>query len=115
MRKSIPERGAPWETIRRELESFGKGDADWRSARTAVYVFNPGEDVMRVVKDAYAMYQSENGGPGSRTAQQPPRTELRTLSSMRTACSGSNQTWRSWTSSVVPPRERSGFRRASKG
>ncbi len=64
MGKSIPEKGANWETVRRELESFGKGDADWRSARTAVYVFNPGEDVMRVAKDAYALYQSENAlGP----------------------------------------------------
>ena len=64
MRKSIPDKGAPWDAIQRELESFGKGDADWRSARTAVYVFNPGEDVMRVAKDAYAMYQSENAlGP----------------------------------------------------
>ena len=64
MRKSIPEKGASWDVIRSELESLGKADADWRSARTAVYVFNPGEDVMRVAKDAYAMYQSENAlGP----------------------------------------------------
>ncbi len=43
---------------------MGQNDANWRGARTAVYVFNPGEDVMRVAKDAYAMYQSENGlGP----------------------------------------------------
>ena len=64
MEKSIPEKGASWETVRRELESFGKGDADWRSARTAVYVFNAGEDVLRVAKDAYALYQSENAlGP----------------------------------------------------
>jgi glutamate/tyrosine decarboxylase-like PLP-dependent enzyme len=64
LRKSIPENGASWDAIRKELESLGKSDADWRSARTAVYVFNPGEDVMRVAKDAYAMYQSENAlGP----------------------------------------------------
>ncbi|MBW2280516.1 MAG: aspartate aminotransferase family protein [Deltaproteobacteria bacterium] len=64
MGKSIPEKGASWETVRHELESLGKGDADWRSARTAVYVFNAGEDVLRVAKDAYALYQSENAlGP----------------------------------------------------
>ena len=64
MSKSIPEQGASWDAVRRELESFGKGDADWRSARTAVYVFNAGEDVLRVAKDAYALYQSENAlGP----------------------------------------------------
>ncbi len=64
VRKSIPEQGASWDVIRQELENLGKSDADWRAARTAVYVFNPGEDVMRVAKDAYAMYQSENAlGP----------------------------------------------------
>jgi len=46
------------------MEAMGAGDVDWRSARTAVYIFNAGEDVLRVAKDAYAMYQSENGlGP----------------------------------------------------
>jgi glutamate/tyrosine decarboxylase-like PLP-dependent enzyme len=46
------------------MQEMSRGDADWRNARTAVYVFNPGEDVLRVAKEAYAMYQSENGlGP----------------------------------------------------
>ena len=43
---------------------LGKGDVDWRSAKTAVYVFNAGEDVLQVAKEAYSLYQSENGlGP----------------------------------------------------
>ena len=63
-RKTLPERGSDWTTLQTRMREMGRRDVDWRSARTAVYVFNPGEDVMRVAKDAYAMYQSENGlGP----------------------------------------------------
>ena len=66
MRTAIPENGKSWEALRAEMIEFGKGDVDWRAARTAVYVFNPGEDVMQVAKDAYALYQSENGlGPAA--------------------------------------------------
>lgn len=57
----IPEKGSSWQEVRDALENAGKNDVDWRDARTAVYVFNPGEDVMQVAKEAYAMYQSENG------------------------------------------------------
>jgi sphinganine-1-phosphate aldolase len=63
-RTSIPERGRDWESLRDEMLALSREDADWRNARTAVYVFNAGEDVLRVAKEAYAMYQSENGlGP----------------------------------------------------
>jgi glutamate/tyrosine decarboxylase-like PLP-dependent enzyme len=63
-RISLPQKGRDWEGLREEMLDLAQGDADWRNARTAVYVFNAGEDVLRVAKDAYAMYQSENGlGP----------------------------------------------------
>ena len=66
MRKAIPESGQSWDALRAEMIEFGEGDVDWRGARTAVYVFNPGEDVMQVAKEAYALYQSENGlGPAA--------------------------------------------------
>ncbi len=58
---SIPEKGSSWEEVREALIRVGRDDVDWRDGRTAVYVFNPGEDVMQVAKDAYALYQSENG------------------------------------------------------
>jgi sphinganine-1-phosphate aldolase len=58
---SMPEKGSSWEEVREALVHAGRDDVDWRDARTAVYVFNPGEDVMQVAKDAYALYQSENG------------------------------------------------------
>jgi sphinganine-1-phosphate aldolase len=63
-RPALPEKGTDWAALRSRMEAMGSDDADWRNARTAVYVFNAGEDVLRVAKDAYSMYQSENGlGP----------------------------------------------------
>jgi len=64
LRRDLPEKGTDWETLRERLVSLGARDADWRRARTAVYVFNAGEDVLQVAKEAYALYQSENAlGP----------------------------------------------------
>jgi len=66
MRTTLPERGTDWTTLRAELEALGEDDVDWRHARTAVYVFNAGEDVLAVAKEAYALYQSENAlGPAA--------------------------------------------------
>ncbi|MEM7412642.1 MAG: aspartate aminotransferase family protein [Myxococcota bacterium] len=66
MRTELPKRGTDWTTLKNELVEFGKHDVDWRSARTAVYVFNAGEDVLSVAKEAYALYQSENAlGPAA--------------------------------------------------
>ncbi|MCP3985211.1 MAG: aminotransferase class V-fold PLP-dependent enzyme [bacterium] len=62
----MPASGTDWDTLREQMVDLGKGDVDWRAARTAVYVFNAGEDVLRVAKEAYALYQSENGlGPAA--------------------------------------------------
>ena len=60
----LPEKGQDWPAIKAMLESRGAGDAKWRDGKTAVYVFNAGEDVERVQKEAYAAFMSENGlGP----------------------------------------------------
>ena len=60
----MPQKGLSWETIKTMLAERGAGDARWRDGRTAVYVFNPGEDVERVQKEAYTAFMSENGlGP----------------------------------------------------
>lgn len=65
-RFQLPEKGTDWSSLREQLVERGQGDVDWRGARTAVYVFNAGEDVLQVAKDAYALYQSENAlGPGA--------------------------------------------------
>ena len=63
-RPVLPDHGTDWEALRERLVALGTRDADWRHARTAVYVFHAGDDVLRVAKEAYALYQSENAlGP----------------------------------------------------
>lgn len=64
MSTEMPQAGTPWETLRAEMIDRGAGDAKWRDGKTAVYVFNAGEEVTRVQKEAYTLYMSENGlGP----------------------------------------------------
>ncbi|MFK7897300.1 MAG: aspartate aminotransferase family protein [Myxococcota bacterium] len=65
-RASLPAEGEAWELLEERLKGLGKDDIDWRNQRTAVYVFHPGEDVLKVAKEAYAIYQSENAlGPAA--------------------------------------------------
>ncbi len=60
----MPEKGRAWSDLRDEMIDRGSGDAKWRDGKTAVYVFNAGEDVAAVQKEAYTLYMSENGlGP----------------------------------------------------
>lgn len=60
----MPKTGTSWPDIQKELKKRGSDDAKWRDGKTAVYVFNAGEDVEQVQKEAYAAFQSENGlGP----------------------------------------------------
>lgn len=64
MRISMSETGRDWPTLKAEMIDRGSRDARWRDGRTAVYVFNAGEDVAAVQKEAYTLYMSENGlGP----------------------------------------------------
>ena len=64
MRMSLPQSGSDWPSLKAEMVERGSGDAKWRDGKTAVYVFNAGEDVAQVQKEAYALYMSENGlGP----------------------------------------------------
>ena len=60
----MPEKGRGWDEVRAEMAARGGGDVDWRSGKTAVYVFNAGEDVHHIQHEAYGLYMSENGlGP----------------------------------------------------
>ena len=45
-RPEIPEKGSSWSELRERLDALGKNDVDWRTARTAVYVFHAGDDVL---------------------------------------------------------------------
>ena len=60
----MPELGRPWPEIKSDMTARGAADAKWRDGRTAVYVFNAGEDIAAIQKEAYAAFMSENGlGP----------------------------------------------------
>lgn len=60
----MPEKGRSWPEVKADLVERGGSDAKWRDGKTAVYVFNAGEDIAQVQKEAYAAYMSENGlGP----------------------------------------------------
>lgn len=60
----MPEQGRAWDEVKADMMDRGGGDAKWRDGRTAVYVFNAGEEIAQIQKEAYTAYMSENGlGP----------------------------------------------------
>jgi len=60
----FPKTGKSWDIVKAELIERGGSDAKWRDGKTAVYVFNAGEDIAQVQHEAYCAYMSENGlGP----------------------------------------------------
>ncbi len=64
MRKTLPNSGADWDQLKAQMEEIGSGDMDWRNGRTGMYVFYAGDDVLKVAKEAYTMFMSENAlGP----------------------------------------------------
>ena len=64
MLKNMPQESQEWPALKEDMVKRGGADAKWREGKTAVYVFNAGEDVAQVQKEAYALYMSENGlGP----------------------------------------------------
>lgn len=62
----LPATGRPWDEVRTDLLERGRGDAKWRDGKTAVYVFNAGDEIAAIQKEAYTAYMSENGlGPAA--------------------------------------------------
>ncbi|THD64278.1 pyridoxal-dependent decarboxylase [Phenylobacterium sp.] len=62
----LPPRGTDWATLKARMADYATGDVRWREGKTAVYVFNAGPEVEQVQKEAYALFQSENGlGPAA--------------------------------------------------
>ena len=60
----MPETGRAWDDVRAEMVARGTGDVSWRDGRTAVYVFNAGDDIHALQHAAYGLYMAENGlGP----------------------------------------------------
>ena len=66
MTQGMPEHGTAFSVLKTEMIERGRGDVQWRAGKTAVYVFNAGEDVTEVQKQGYLLYLSENGlGPAA--------------------------------------------------
>lgn len=64
MRKTLPNSGTDWDQLKAQMEEIGSDDMDWRNGRTGMYVFYAGDDVLKVAKEAYTMFMSENAlGP----------------------------------------------------
>ncbi|HZZ37218.1 MAG TPA: pyridoxal-dependent decarboxylase [Caulobacteraceae bacterium] len=62
----LPQRGTAWPALSERMADMTGADVDWRGGKTAVYVFNAGEDIEHVQKAAYAMFMAENGlGPSA--------------------------------------------------
>ena len=60
----MPVEGRPWDAVRADMLTRGAGDVAWREGKTAVYVFNAGEDVHQLQHEAYGLFMAENGlGP----------------------------------------------------
>ena len=63
-RTKLAAQGSDWETLSARMQERRADDVDWQHGRAAVYIFNAGEDVMQVARDAYGLFQAENGlGP----------------------------------------------------
>lgn len=63
---ALPETGESWDSLKARMDAMATRDVKWREGRAAVYVFNAGEDIERVQKEAYARFASENGlGPAA--------------------------------------------------
>ncbi|MDR3506316.1 MAG: pyridoxal-dependent decarboxylase [Caulobacteraceae bacterium] len=64
MRHPLPEHGQDWKGLRARMGEMGAGDVRWRDGKAAVYVFNAGEEIEQVQREAYTLYMAENGlGP----------------------------------------------------
>jgi len=57
----IPARGLPREEILRTLESYKAHDMPWRDGRTWAYVYDPGQEAEKLIREAFGLYLSENG------------------------------------------------------
>jgi glutamate/tyrosine decarboxylase-like PLP-dependent enzyme len=57
---ALPESGLGWNALADILSERRQGDADWQNGRTALFIFNAGEEVRRVGEQAYLAYMAEN-------------------------------------------------------
>jgi len=56
----IPAKGISKEEIFERMEAYRAGDMNWRDGRTWAYVYDPGPEAEKVIKQAYMMFLTEN-------------------------------------------------------
>jgi sphinganine-1-phosphate aldolase len=57
----LPLQGTPSEMVLERMRELRERDADWRAGKTWSLVYHAGDQVTELLKDAYAMFFSENG------------------------------------------------------
>ena len=60
MSVSIPDHGSSPDDVLRRLESFRSGDVGWQNGRAFSLAYSAGPEALRLAKDAYSAYSSEN-------------------------------------------------------
>ena len=56
----MKEQGRPWDEIHSDLLMKKGDDYDWRTGRLPLYVYHESEELLKVSREAYALYFSEN-------------------------------------------------------
>ena len=57
----LPSQGMPSELVLERMRELRERDADWRAGKTWSLVYHAGDQVTELLKEAYAMFFSENG------------------------------------------------------
>ncbi len=57
----LPPDGRAWSELAREMRDFKKDDLDWRRGRHGLYVWHADDQVEEVVREAHALFMTENG------------------------------------------------------
>lgn len=56
----FPDAGTPREQVLAQMEELRRGDVDWRGGKTFGYVYNAGEEVLRLADDAAKLFLHTN-------------------------------------------------------
>lgn len=60
MNSLFPQKGTPREALIEKMKAKKANDYRWQEGKTFAYVYNPGEEILTTVKEAYNLYFSEN-------------------------------------------------------
>ena len=70
-RATLPEKGQPRSEVMATLRSMKSGDVDWKSGLTPLYIFDAGDEVYQVGREAFFEYFKENALGKSRARGLP--------------------------------------------